>query len=167
MDKLRRRLTSISTKQRFGEVLALVLIVGLMGLLVYLMIPTHAAAPKVAPLTVRSNASFAMQHQAAPSTYRAPATTSSDSQANVVANRTPQFAASEQQATHRNVSHAISNQKVQAAQIAQATLNTQTRVSTACTGVTKPIGATLTKVGSILHLSSLTSDVVSGTSSCQ
>jgi len=170
MDKLRRQLTSISTKQQFGEVVALVLIVGLMGLLVYLMIPTHTAAPKVAPVTVRSNVSYAMQHQAADSTFRTPATNSNVAQASAVPSGgiTSHFTASKQHAVPNNVSHASSiKYATQTPQIAQVVPNARARVSTACTNVTKPIDTTLVKVGNTLHLSSLVSGLVPDTSSCQ
>lgn len=169
MEKLRRRLTSISTKQRFSEVLALVLIVGLMGLLVYLLIPTHTAAPKVAPVTVRSNSSVALQQHATTPAYQAPVANNKESQArDITNNSTPNTAVPEQMPVSNNVSHASTgNSAVRTPQIAKGVHGAQASISFGCAAVTKPVGSTLSKVGNALHLTSLVTSLVSDTSSCQ
>lgn len=52
-------------KQRFGEVLALVLIVMIVGSIVYMLIPSNPKAPKLQPVTVRSTAKIVAQSHVA------------------------------------------------------------------------------------------------------
>lgn len=168
MDKLRQRLTSINTKQRFGEVLALVLIAGLMGLLVYFLIPTHTATPKVAPVTVRSNASFAVQERAATPTYQAPVTNGNVPQASDIASNSTHQSTAPVQSAADNMAHVgTDTHAVPAPQLAKVVHGTQASTSSGCAGVTKPLDATLSRVGSTLHLTSIVSSLVADTSSCQ
>lgn len=170
MDKLSRRLTSISTKQRFGEILALVLIVGLMGLLVYLMIPTHTEAPKVAPVTVRSNTSVALQQHTQSPTYQAPVTSDKVSQASDITAKgsAPKNTAPEHRVESNYASHSSINKfAVQAPQVAKTVQGIQPSKGTTCASVTKPLDATLLRVGSALHLTSLVAGIAPVTSSCQ
>lgn len=170
MDKLSRRLTSISTKQRFGEILAIVLIVGLMGLLVYLMIPTHTAAPKVAPVTVRSNTSVAMQQHTQSPTYQAPVTSDKVPQASdITPNGSTQKNATPGHRVESNyVSHSGTNKyAAQAPQVSKAAQGIQPSMGTTCASVMRPLDATLSRVSSALHLTSLVAGIAPDTSSCQ
>jgi hypothetical protein len=63
---------SVKLKQRFGEVLALALIVTIVGLLVYMLIPTNPKTPKSAPVTVRSTAKIEIQSHVATVTDQTP-----------------------------------------------------------------------------------------------
>ncbi|MFI5275274.1 MAG: hypothetical protein ACHQT5_00425 [Candidatus Saccharimonadales bacterium] len=169
MDKLSRRLMSLTTKQRFSEALALLLIVGLVGLLVYLLVPAHTAAPKVAPVTVRSSALFAMQRQAADPISHAPAPRSGIAQAAVVPDSSALHGTVYSNAVNiRSDPHAsTSNNQMQASLTDKMGQRTQANVSSSCTNLAKPVTTTFTKVGSVLHLSSLVSGLVADTPSCQ
>ncbi len=53
-------------KQRFGELLALALIVSIVGFIVYMIIPSHPKTPTPAPVTVRSTSKIVSQSPVAP-----------------------------------------------------------------------------------------------------
>lgn len=53
-------------KQRFGELLALVLIVFIIGFIVYMVIPNNPKTPKPTPVTVRSTSKIVAQSHIAP-----------------------------------------------------------------------------------------------------
>lgn len=55
---------SVKLKQRFGEVLAIALIVTIVGFLVYMLIPSNPKTPKSTPVTVRSTAKVEVQSHA-------------------------------------------------------------------------------------------------------
>lgn len=63
---------SVKLKQRFGEVLALALIVTIVGFLVYMLIPTNPNTPKSTPVTVRSTAKIVTQSHVATVTDQTP-----------------------------------------------------------------------------------------------
>jgi hypothetical protein len=63
---------SVRLKQRFGEVLALVLIITIVGFLVYMLIPVSPKTPKSASVTVRSTAKIETQSHVAAVTDQTP-----------------------------------------------------------------------------------------------
>lgn len=154
---------SIITKQRFGEVLAVVLIVGLVGLLVYFMIPTHAAAPKVSPVTVRSNTSFGLHNQSPTQTLQAsPASTVSKATAVVAHNDAHDAGGGNVSAGYKGKSVKTGSEGTN---ISSATsINAQ---GSSCSAIIKPITSALAKVGSTLHLTAAATTDLSAAANCQ
>jgi hypothetical protein len=63
---------SFKLKQRFGEVLAIALIVTIVGFLVYMLVPTNPKTPKSEPVTVRSTAKLETQSHVAVASEQTP-----------------------------------------------------------------------------------------------
>lgn len=151
---------SFNTKQQFGEVLAVVLIVGLVGLLVYLLIPTHSVSPKVAPVTVRSNTSFGLHNQPSTQTLQTTSNSTVPKATTVVTSTDSQSTSSP--VTGENAMHENGSRSPELD--SKISVNAQ---ANSCTTLTKPVSNVLAKVGSALHLTPVVANVVADTANCQ
>lgn len=149
---------SVKLKQRFGEVLALALIVTIVGFLVYMLIPTNPKTPKSTSVTVRS-------------------TTKIETQSHVAAapDQTPPSSHVLQEAVAENVDQksqvvpiSVSNGSSTSKKVSQQQHSNAQGIIVASTtkAACKPLPKTVTKVGSILQSIPIVGGLVSDATSC-
>lgn len=149
---------SVKLKQRFGEVLALALIVTIVGFLVYMLIPTNPKTPKSIPVTVRSTTKIETQSHVAVATDQTPPSS------HVLQETVAENVNQKSQSVPINVSNSntVSKKEPQ-----QQNNNAQGLVAVSAAKVTcVPLPKVVTKVGSILQSIPIVGDLVSGTTNC-
>lgn len=150
---------SVKLKQRFGEVLALALIVTIVGFLVYMLIPANPKTPKSTPVTVRSSAKIETQSHVA--------TTTTD--------QTPPSSQALQETAAKNVNqkpqsvptNTLNDNPVSKKEPQQQNNNAQGVVTVATAkAVCKPLPKSVAKVESVLQSMPVVGSLVSDVTNC-
>lgn len=150
-------------KQRFGELLALVLIVTIIGFIVYMIIPSSQNNPRTAPVTVRSTSKIVAQSHVTPvaaETVQTPINTPAIQEATAVNvrqnNQSPVSQLANKGAGNNKITISVKQNSRQGNNMLSAT------VKSGCT----PLPKTITKAGSELQAMPLISGLLSGVTYC-
>lgn len=158
---------SFKIKQRFSELLAIVLIVAMVGFLVYMLIPSNSKPPKSSPVTVRSTASVEEQqkHAATKLPNQTPQSSQVLQKSTVASDTTPQptqhaAASVENQGNHNG----LQNVKPSVQQPTNKTSNiiASANAKVTCTAGPKPV----TKLGSALRTLPIVGELVTDLTNC-
>lgn len=152
---------SFKLKQRFGEVLALALIVTIVGFLVYMLIPTNPKTPKSQPVTVRSTAKLETQSHVATTSEQTPSTS------HVLQETTVQNASQNAQGIPASEPNSNSDKNTSSKKpTQQQNGNAQGIVSVSIKSTCTPTPKSVTKVSSILQSIPVVGSLVADVTNC-